>query len=109
MQAVRQLQKRPWYGLSNKYLIDLLLYKSQIHLSLGVEVTLLSYVHVHFTNGMLPKEETYIKVTLIQINYNGILRTFGYIIKAVYYNVSFCVSFNNVQWAELNLRKFSHV
>ena len=62
---------------------DLLLYKSEIHLFLGLEVTLLSHVHVHFTNHMLPEEETYIKVTLIQINYNGILRTFGYIIKAV--------------------------
>jgi hypothetical protein len=58
---------------------------------------------------MLPKEETYIKVTLIQRNYNGILGTFGYIIKAVCYTVFFCVSFNNVQWAELNLRKFSQV
>jgi len=93
----------------NKSLTDLLLYKSQIHLFFGFEVTLLSHVHVHFTNRMLPKEETYIKVTLIQINYNGILRTIGYIIKAVCFNVSFCVSFHNVQWAELSLRKFSQV
>jgi hypothetical protein len=43
------------------------------------------------------------------IKHNGILRTFGYIIKAVCYNVSFCVSLSNVQWAELNLTKFSQV